>query len=624
MQFAKKTMMYKFSSLPRQLTLLGLIAMILPLLAGCDLANNQLKIDRGNNMEFQDYRDALAPRLPDVNDLERLNDADVPEMQDYIADPSDRLKAMPLVSVSMNQTIPLRDALFELADQAEYDIELDPRIRGSIIFTARNKPFDIVIDRIADIAGLRYKFEDDILRVELDNPYHEVYKINYLNFVRTNSGQISNNVAVVTGDGADTGSNFSASTSSEANFWAELESNLTQILGTELSSSVLRTQNDPRITAVSRNPAPVEPLVITEEGEITAPEGTQAPAPVLQVDSLPTDDLGGSGGDAETFNAQFSMNRQAGIISVFATERSQKQVKKYLDLVRKAVTSQVLIEAKVLEVSLTDEFSAGIDWAAVRSEFAWGFDAATARAVLDPQTNPVSSGFLTYAGNDFASAIDAISRFGTVNALASPRLTVMNNQSAVLNVADNLVFFELEIDIEESDDPDEPDRINIDTEIRNVPEGVLINVMPSIDLDTNQVAMSLRPTITRVLRFENDPGVAFAVALRDDIDNIEDLNSQVPVVNVQEMDSVVKIASGQTLVMGGLLQDRVTSTQNGVPVLSEIPLVGAAFRNQSDKVEKTELVIFLKATIIEDSDSITDADRDLYRTFSGDRRPLDL
>ena len=99
--------------------------------------------------------------------------------------------------------------------------------------------------------------------------------------------------------------------------------------------------------------------------------------------------------------------------------------------------------------------------------------------------------------------------------------------------------------------------------------------------------------------------------------------SQVPVVQVQEMDSVIKLDSGEAIVMGGLMQDRSTTLSRGVPVLSEIPFVGNAFKGKEDTILKKELVVFLKATIMEGSNLHT-VDKDLYRLYSGDRRPLDL
>ncbi|MDB5490509.1 MAG: bacterial type and secretion system family protein [Micavibrio sp.] len=602
-------------------------------LSGCDLLRNNLKIDRSGNMETQDYRDGLAPRIAqeDEKGANAAPDAAIPDLQAYIASPSKDLKPMPLVSISVNQTVPLRDALFELASQAGYDIELDPRIKGSIIFTAREKPFDLVIDRISDIANLRYKFENNILRVEMDSPFQKVYKIDYLSFVRKNTSSINNDISVVTGGGANAGSKFQAANTSEADFWGELNTGLSQILGVPQSQGSMMTAKDPTITAAPANPVAVEAVAAPGADGKTAP--VAAPAATLQVQSLPTGTadtaaapaaapVAGQSPDGSTF----SMNKQAGMISVNATERQHKLIEAYLKELRRSVSSQVLIEAKVLEVSLTDEFAAGVNWNTLKNmfgEFSLGFGAvSTASAGLpgfDPASlNPTSLAQFAYNGNDITALVQALDRFGTVKALASPRLMVLNNQSAVLNVANNQVYFEVKVDVTAGTNGSAT-QTTVNSTIHTVPEGVLINVQPSINLDDQSVSMAVRPTITRITSYVNDPGVAYVTQAN----NISGITSRVPVVNVQEMDSVLKINSGQTLVMGGLMQDRTQSTQQGTPVLSEIPMFGALFRNQGDKVSKTELVVLMKATIV-DGSNISDTDKDLYKKFSDDRRPTQL
>ncbi len=617
----------------RAFGVLLLSAVFLIPLAGCDLAKNQLKVDRSSDMEVQDYRDALASRLPDVSEG-TVDEASIPEMKPYMATPSDKLKAMPLVTINVNNTVPLRDALYEVAEQAGYDIELDPRIKGSIIFSARNRPFDQVIDRISESAGLRYKFEDDTVRVELDTPYHEIYKVSYLSYIRSNTSSISNDVAVVSGEGTDTGSKFKAEAKSEADFWGEMDTNLTQLLGVNREAGTLTTKKDPKITATTESAAPVEPVLLSSQnGEVSAtnPDGTPAPtvqvAPpnaVLRVEPLAVDDEEENTNSStdDPFQPRYSINRQAGVISVFANQRLQKQVANYLDVLKKSSTAQVLIEAKVLEVSLNDEFAAGIDWTVVGNRFSFGADSVggALAPIFDPPSDP-SVGFgATYVSGDFNAAVQAMSRFGTVRALASPRLTVLNNQSAVLNVARNEVYFELDIDVSQGNQ-NTPPRTTIDSNIRNVPEGVLINVQPSIDLDNEVVSMAVRPTVTRIVNYVNDPAVSFVVASAD-LDT--DIESPIPVVNVQEFDSVIQMNNGQAIVMGGLIQDRTQSEQTGVPVLDEMPLVGGLFRNQADKITKTELVVFLKATIVEGNNTVHNTDKDLYRSFSQDRRPDSL
>jgi MSHA biogenesis protein MshL len=589
-------------------------------LAGCDAASNYMKTDRTGSMNVQDYKDAMAPRDADAEDQSVAAGGTIPDLQPYVTSSSTPQKSMPLVSISVNQSVPIRDIIFELAKQADYDIELDPGIKGSIIFTVRDRPLDEVIERIADVAGLRYHFDRDVLRVEMDTPYNKLYKIDYLSYIRTNKGNIRNDIAVVSGDGADTGSAFEATTESESNFWGELDSNMQQILGAQ--ASALRTASNPVITATEENPEVAAVGTPDADGKVKV----QAPQAVLKVESLPVDD--GAEGDAAVQAATYSINKQAGIINVFANDKAHKEVQAYLDLLRKSATSQVQIEAKILEVTLSDDYQTGIDWSIIDlpGDLATlNFDrnsGVTLGALGVSTTSPFatrgSSFNVGVSGNDVQAFVGALANFGAVKALASPRLTVLNGQSAILNVATNRVFFEVDVDVSTNEGDTTTD---ISSDIRNVPEGVLVNVIPSVDLTNNTISMAVRPTITRVVDEKPDPAIQYITAQA----KITGVESLIPELNVQEIDSVIKVKSGQPIVMGGLLQDRVTGADEGVPVLGEVPMLGSLFKQHVDTVDKTELVIFLQATILPTpGDSVHNTDKDLYRQFSDDRRPFKL
>lgn len=579
-------------------------------LSACDSVQNITKADREGNMDVQDYRDGMASRIQDSEENTISDFAEIPDLKPYIAPPADDTPAMPLVSVSVNQSVPIKDILFELAKQADLDLELDPKITGSIIFTARERPLDQVIERICDVAGLRYTLSDGVMRIEVDTPYHETYKIDYLSYIRKSSGSISNNVSVITSEGADAGSAFSTESESESDFWGEVSANLDQILAEE-NSNALRTGSDPQIGVASSNPG---------SSYSTDPGG------VLNVQSLPVDGNYGGGAQQTALKPSYTINKQAGIISVSANDKTQKRVREFLQLVKRSVTSQVLIEAKILEVSLSDQYSAGIDWNSVGLLDSDNFNLMMDLEDVNPYNfdveTPKDTFIATITGNDLNALVNAMSRFGVVKALASPRITVTNNQPAILNVATNHVYFEVSVEKNEDDNGNQEDP-TIDTEVKSVPVGVLVNVQPSIDLDSDTVTLALRPTISRVSDNVDNIGArigaqAAGLALPADA-------TTVPEVSVQEIDSVVMTRSGQPIVLGGLLQDRVSSDEVGVPLLSEVPMLGSLFKNQSDTVSKTELVILLKATILQKpSDSVHATDKDLYRQFSSDRRPFRL
>jgi MSHA biogenesis protein MshL len=599
-----------------------LIASLLLSVAGCrnytwqdaeKSAEEKSYSDRDLKLSSEDYNKALAP----VPVPEKASRGSALNLAPVVAEDQRDILPQPLVSVTVNQDVPIRDIFYELAKQAQVDLELDPDIRGSVIFTAYNRPFDSVVARLAEISGLRYKFENNVLRVEIDRPYMKVYRIDYMGMTRKVTSEIKSNTgvdasAIGASGGAGAGQNGSKSTittDAGADFWKEVQTNLQQLLEVGRYE-----QRQSAKTAAPLTTPNAIPAVTTEQLASTgAAPAAQPSAPVPTGEAAKEEELKSSGGLGDPY---FAINKQAGLINVFASEKQHKQVASYLKELRQSSNTQVLIEAKVLEVLLNNEYAMGIDW----NQFIAG-DLVLNAQFTSPNflINPVTGGQafnIGVNGNDFRLVMSALSRFGTARTLSSPRLTVMNNQSALLNVSENRVFFNLDITVQESGGINAISNTTINSEIKSVPEGIIINVHPTVDPDTNRVTMNLRPSVTRVVGQVADPSVAFVTAQA----GITDITNNIPVVAVREMDSVVQMQSGETIIMGGLMQDSNQSSQTGVPVLGEIPVVGALFRNQGDMTKKTELVIMIKATVITPRPDETD--KKIYKTFGADRRPI--
>ena len=166
----------------------------------------------------------------------------------------------------------------------------------------------------------------------------------------------------------------------------------------------------------------------------------------------------------------------------------------------------------------------------------------------------------------------------------------INNQSALLKVVDNEVYFTTDVEAV-------PGSVNqnavvaIDTDVNTVPVGLVMSVTPFID-QNEVVTLNVRPTISRIIGFVSDPNPALADA---------DVISEVPVIQVREIESVLKIENGDTAVIGGLMQDQIDKSTSGVPILSSIPLLGALFRYQDDEYIKSELVIFIRPVVTRDA-----------------------
>lgn len=468
------------------------------------------------------------------------------------------------ISISISDTLPLKQAFLTLSEQTKIDLQLDPDIKNTLVFSAYNRPLIEIIHDICELAGLRYRIINNSIRIEKDIPYPVNYNAQFLNMSRSSKAQVSiaTDVFSSTKEGQstlDNGSNSTVSAKSDNDFWEEVTGNL---------ETILNDGND----------------------------------------------------------SSFTIHKQGGIISVRASSRQHKLIEQYLENLKKAISTQVLIEAKVIEVNLKDEFKAGINWQKLAGGIA-RFDMpmgtiAQQGTHLDPSTAQQQILSFGIQQHDFSSIVKAIQQFGSCQTLSSPRLTVLNNQQAILKVAQNQVYFRLKYDKEYNINI-QRENINVSSDIQTVPIGLVMAVQPSIDYETGDIILSLRPTISRLSRSVSDPAVAIALANSKD-GSMNNIPSLIPVVEVREIDSVLRIASGEVAVLGGLMESRNNMENTKLPIAGDIPLIGKLFTAELEVNEVVELVILLKATIIQDNQSIAPADVRLANEYSQDPRPLEL
>jgi len=598
----------------RALTATAVLAVGLTL-AGC--AN----YDEHADLEQKDYEDLIARR--GAEQVKPQDEPPIPDLQPILAAPTPPdLADQRRVTVRVTEDTPLRDVFIELARKAGVGLELDPRIEGGVIFFAEDRPFRDVVRRLTTLAGLRYTFEDNTLRVELDEPYTRNYRVDVLNMKRTATSSISasTDVFTVVGGGGSSGSNGSnARIERETvnDFWEEVKEGIANIVGERAPTSRLVTPAAPQPGAAAAQAAPAPAY---EAGGPPAAEGVAATA-ATSVSGGPAAPAEAAAGGAEDENPEyFSVNRSAGVITVFATERKHRKIAEYLADLRASTSSQVLIQAKVVEVELSDEFRAGIDWSILDIpgvDFAADTNLRTAVIPVDRTDASLRASFSASPFNmGISGVLDLLDTFGTARTLSSPRLTVTNNESALLKVAENDVYFTLEIEEEEDDDTGDV-TTRFESEVHTVPIGLLMAVQPSIDTQRRRVTLNLRPTISRIVDRRDDPAVQLQAARLG-----VDVQSSVPVVEVREMESVVTMRDGAVLVMGGLMQERQDNEDEKVPGIGDVPVVGNAFRKQLRNTTMTELVVFLEARIVDDRDTVHPADVELYNKFAPDPRPI--
>ena len=189
--------------------------------------------------------------------------------------------------------------------------------------------------------------------------------------------------------------------------------------------------------------------------------------------------------------------------------------------------------------------------------------------------------------NSISGTIRLLQQFGNTKVLSSPKIMALNNQTAILKVVNEEVFFTVELDIRDAT-ADIPERRTFTSEIHTVPVGLIMSVTPQVS-DNGYVSLNIRPTISRITGFAIDPAPRLAGA---EFDNL------IPEIQVREIESLLQVLDGRTVILGGLMQNEQISTKDGVPGLSRLPGVGKLFSYSDDDLVKTELVIFLKPTVI--------------------------
>ena len=215
-------------------------------------------------------------------------------------------------------------------------------------------------------------------------------------------------------------------------------------------------------------------------------------------------------------NSFLSINKKAGIVSISVTSKKHKEVAKYIQQVKQNATSQVLIEAKIIEVSLNDSFQTGINWSRIVE------DGNTANLTPSFSTaQPISIIFRNSEGssNRINSTISFLKEFGTTRTLFSPRIIALNNQQAVLSFTENEVYFEIEFQSGTSISSGSGTTSNasstgptINSTLKTIPIGVILTLQPSIDLEKNEILLNIKPTISSSDSTVSDPAVSIAIA----------------------------------------------------------------------------------------------------------------
>jgi len=523
---------------------------------------------------------------------------------------------------------PVRDVLLAMARETKVNFDIHPGIEGTVNLNAIDQTLKQILTRMSRQVDMRWETDGQTITVMPDTPYLRTYKVDYVNMARDVSGTIGVQSQVVSPPNASGGTNTANASQNSSllkvdntaknRFWETLEKNVKDLLRETdkqlpegSSETFVQSRGAGQTTTTQARSAPLR-RALTGTGGAASSTTTTTPGTEnnAQLQEFAEQRL--------TFReaASVIVNAESGLVTVRATSRQQEKVAEFLASVITAARRQILIEATVVEVLLSDRYQSGVDWSALGLQglgysFTQSFISGT--GTLANTANPFFS--IQYSnpnaanGGSLSSTIKLLDQFGNTRVLSSPRIMAINNQTAVLKVVDNLVYFTVDVTpatISSTGAVTSPATIKTTPQL--VPVGFVMNVTPQVS-DTDVVVLNVRPTVTTKISEVRDPNPELA--------KVNQVNL-VPVIRSREFESVLRIPSGSTAILGGLMEDRFEGNRGGLPVISRIPFFGDLVSYRDDTSSKRELVIFLRPIVIRDPS--LGGDLAEYRRFLPDDR----
>ncbi|MCX7738205.1 MAG: hypothetical protein N2Z80_02150 [Hydrogenothermaceae bacterium] len=419
------------------------------------------------------------------------------------------------------ENAPLKTVLYGILSDTKLNVLFDPEVNSSLPITVKFDDVDLLsaLNSIMQMSNLKFVLEGNILKIKAFEK--KIFKIPYVKTISSYTSSIGGNI---TGGAAGAGGGTAGGTASgggiSGNFSVEFE-------GTKDQYDIY-TQIENNLRSI-----------LSEKGKYT-------------------------------------LNRLTGALVVEDRPDRVKLVEIFLANLKRELDKQVLIEARILEVSLSDGYQYGIDWNAVARNFL--NSAVTFSQNLSLGSSVAS---LSVVRTNFNALINAVGNFGKVNTLSNPRILVTNNQTAVLTSGNIYPFWDKQVNITGGTATTQP-FTTVTYARRNVLSGVLLGVTPNIE-DNGEVLLNIVPISTSIqgIRQYKEGNVVVAES---------------PILNIKESGTVVRAKDGDIIIIGGLIDKTEKNEETKAPLLGDIPLLGYLFKQKAVSTEKKELIIFLKVT----------------------------
>lgn len=448
--------------------------------------------------------------------------------------------------ISVNQ-VPARDFFIGLVADSGVNVVTHPEVNGVLSLDLKNVTLKNVLDVTRDVYGYEYKVNGGIYSIYPRKMRTEIFEINYIDVER--EGKTDTRVSIGASESSG-GNNQSGSSPSQSNGKQTGGASAQQ---GDVSGSRVSTTNKTHFWG---------DLKLTLSAIV--------------------------GGEADGRNVV--VNPQAGIVVVRALPGEISAVREFLDRSELSVRRQVLLEAKIIEVNLFDGFQTGVNWQEISGEMATGFDLQRNRAWGDSPVNnkSIDKIFSTiFSVGDMTKLISLLESQGNVQVLSSPRVSTVNNQKAVIRVGSDEYFVTGISNQTTSNAASTTSAPNI--ELSSFFSGISLDVTPQI-ADEGEVILHVHPIVSKVTDQNKDLTLGS-----------EDFSLPLALREVRESDSIVRAKSGQIIVLGGLMQERLVDESGQTPWLGNVPVVNALFKKNNKVMQKTELVILLRPIVVDEN-----------------------
>lgn len=603
-----------------RLAIFGIVGALMCALAGC----GTLPVARVDGHLKSEPRDAATPNAP-----ARGN---VPETVRQVPLPPPPQARIDEVRYSITvKDVLVEDLLFAISRDTKVNIDVHPGIEGRVTLNAIDQTLRQILTRVAKQVDMRYEMDGPNLVVMKDSPYLKLYRVDYVNMTRDSVASIGVQTQVVGPSSGLSGAGNSSSAqnttqlridnASKNRFWESLERNIKDMLRDtdkllpEGSSETFVKDQSQGTSANNRSQTTSQRNANNRNNSRSA-NRTETTGPGLAESQVESQTVS----QTLTFReaASVIVNQETGSVSVRATSRQQEKVAEFIAQVTGTASRQVLIEATIVEVTLNDNYQSGVDWSALGLK---GLGYSFSQNLITPAfsaalgVDPLQSFNILYnnpnaaVGGAIKSSIKLLDTFGTTKVLSSPRITTLNNQTAVMKVVENFVYFTVTT-TPGTTNPQSgvttPPAYNTVPNV--VPEGFVMNVTPQIS-EGDVVTLNVRPSITKITSFAFDPNPDLGPRTVSDgrvTTTTSGLPNRIPQIQTREFETVLRVPSGQIAVLGGLMQDSYEEKRAGLPIISRWKLIGDAVSARNDTGRKTELVVFLRPIVIKDASVETD------------------